>query len=101
MGQRDRLIGQFYNALWVGDDETIKHLILREGLNVDFVFDDSNTPAHILAKKCHVESMSFILAHRANPNWKTKHGLTPLMLGITSLQVKLLYIYIYIYVIVY
>ncbi len=88
MGRRDKLIGEFYNALCQGDHHTLHHLILKERMNVDYVFDDSNTPAHILAEKGDVDGMRFILDRKANPNWKTKHGQTPLMLGITSTKVN-------------
>ena len=87
MGRRDKLIGQYYNALCRGDHQRVYSLIIHEGLNVNYVFDDSNTPAHILSEKGDVEGMSFILARRANPNWKTKHGQTPLMLGIGFVKV--------------
>lgn len=91
---RNKLLGQYYNALKSGDYNALENLILKEGLSVDHVFDDSNMPIHILASQGHIEGLRFILSLHACPNWKTKHGLTALMLGITYDQVGYIHMYI-------
>lgn len=61
----------------------VRHLILNEGLTANHQFADGSFPLHIAADHQEFEILKFLLSLKASPDFKNRHGQTPLMLGIT------------------
>lgn len=66
-----------YGAASDGDVEKVRELI-REGADVNYMFDVPSTPLHAASQAGHVEVMEILLKAGADPNIKDASDLTPL-----------------------
>ena len=57
---------------------------MNEGVAANHQFQDGSFPLHIAADHQDFEILKFLLMFRASPDFKNRHGQTPLMLGITQ-----------------
>lgn len=62
-------------------------MVLNEGLSVNHMFADGTFPLHVAAERGDLEMTKFLLSMRASPDLKTRHGQTPLMLGISYIDI--------------
>ena len=83
----DKRSMQFYYALHKRHIQKVKHMVLNEGVSVNFMFADGTFPIHVAAERGDVEIVKFLLSMKASPDLKTRHGQTALMLGITFIDV--------------
>ena len=80
----NRMANALSTALHQRYFKQVRHLILNDGISVNYELPDGSYPLHVAAEKQDVETVKFLLSLRATPDFKNRHGETALMLAISN-----------------
>ena len=69
---------EIHDAVWLGDLEKVKQLVVRDAMLVRSRNQRQETPLHVAARCAHSQVVTFLLAHGAQVNAKDQDKRTPL-----------------------